>query len=157
MSSRVGREDDLKRILVICTGNRARSQMAEGWLRHLGKDTLEVRSAGTEPKGIHPLAIEAMAEVGIDITRQTSEHVATYGDQDFDLVVTVCDDAREACPVFPGARRVLHRAFEDPDYPEMSRGELLDVFCRIRDEVGTWAGELLGRGDPGPRDPQSNR
>ena len=157
MSSQVGREDDLKRILVICTGNRARSQMAEGWLRHLSGPECEVRSAGTEPKGVHPLAIEAMAKVGIDIEGQSSEHVDIYAGQDFDLVVTVCDDAKETCPAFPGARRVLHRAFDDPDYPEMSRAELLEVFCRIRDEVGTWAGELLGRGAPGPGGPQSNR
>ena len=104
-----------RRMLVVCTGNRARSQMAEGWLRQVADDGLEVRSAGTEPKGVHPLAIEAMAEVGIDITGQRSEHVLLYADQDFDLVVTVCDDAKRSCPVFPGARRVLQRAFEDPD------------------------------------------
>jgi arsenate reductase len=102
-------------MLVVCTGNRARSQMAEGWLRQVADDGLEVRSAGTEPKGVHPLAIEATAEVGIDITGQRSEHVLLYADQDFDLVVTVCDDAKCSCPVFPGARRVLQRAFEDPD------------------------------------------
>ena len=131
--------------------------MAEGWLRHLGGPTLEVRSAGTEPKGVHPLAIEAMAERGIDITNQTSDHVDVYADQDFDLVVTVCNDAKQACPIFPGAMRTLHRAFEDPDYPEMNRAELLDVFCRIRDEVGTWAAELLGQSDAPSPAPQSKR
>ncbi len=131
--------------------------MAEGWLRHLGHPTLEVRSAGTDPKGVHPLAIEAMAERGIDIRGQTSDHVDVYADQDFDLVVTVCNDAKEACPIFPGATRTLHRAFEDPDYPEMNRAELLDVFCRIRDEVGTWAAELLGQGDAPSSAPQSKR
>ena len=131
--------------------------MAEGWLRHLGHPTLEVRSAGTDPKGVHPLAIEAMAERGIDIRGQTSDHVDVYADQDFDLVVTVCNDAKETCPIFPGATRTLHRAFEDPDYPEMNRAELLDVFCRIRDEVGTWAAELLGQGDAPSSAPQSKR
>ena len=131
--------------------------MAEGWLRHLGHPMLEVRSAGTDPKGVHPLAIEAMAERGIDIRDQTSDHVDVYADQDFDLVVTVCNDAKEACPIFPGAMRTLHRAFEDPDYPEMNRAELLDVFCRIRDEVGTWAAELLGQGDAPSSAPQSKR
>ena len=131
--------------------------MAEGWLRHLGHPTLEVRSAGTDPKGVHPLAIEAMAERGIDIRGQTSDHVDVYADQDFDLVVTVCNDAKETCPIFPGATRTLHRAFEDPDYPEMNRAELLDVFCRIRDEVGTWAAELLGQSDAPSPAPQSKR
>ena len=89
------------RILVICTGNRARSQMAHGWLAHLGGPGLAVSSAGTEPKGVHPLAVRVMAEVGIDISGHTSDAVDCYADQDFDLVITVCDDAREQCPVFP--------------------------------------------------------
>jgi len=135
--------DQPRRILVICTGNRARSQMAEAWLREHGGQGFEVRSAGTEPKGVHPLAVESMAQVGIDLARHRSEHVSVYQDQEFDLVVTVCDNAKEACPVFPGARRVLHKAFEDPDRPERSRAEQLGLFCRIRDEIGAWAKELL--------------
>ena len=135
--------DQPRRILVICTGNRARSQMAEAWLRELGGEGFEVRSAGTTPKGVHPLAVESMAQVGIDLARHRSEHVSVYQDQEFDLVVTVCDNAKEACPVFPGTRRVLHKAFEDPDCPEMSRAEQLGLFCRIRDEIGAWAKELL--------------
>ena len=135
------------RILVVCTGNRARSQMAHGWLRHLGGDRVAVESAGTAPKGVHPLAIKVMAEVGIDISGNTSDPVDDYLDDDFDIVVTVCDQAKEACPVFPGARRTLHRAFEDPDYPWMDTAELTDVFRRIRDAIGDFSRQLLAR-DP---------
>ena len=131
------------RVLVICTGNRARSQMAEGWLRHLGGVRVEVDSAGTDPKGVHPLAVRVMAEVGIDISGHTSDHVDRYVGQDYDLVVTVCDTARESCPVFPGARRRLHRAFEDPDYSWMSERELTGVFRRIRDEIESFCRALV--------------
>ena len=131
------------RILVICTGNRARSQMAHGWLRHLGGERVEVESAGTAPKGVHPVAIKVMAEIGIDIAGHTSDHVDDYLDDDFDLVVTVCDQAKEACPVFPGAKRTLHRAFEDPDYPWMDDEAFTAVFRRIRDAIGAFSRELL--------------
>ena len=130
-------------ILVICTGNRARSQMAHGWLRHLGGERVEVESAGTVPKGVHPVAVKVMAEVGIDIAGHTSDHVDDHIGRDFDLVITVCDLAREACPVFPGARKLLHRAFEDPDYPWMGEAEFADVFRRIRDQIGAFGRELL--------------
>lgn len=133
------------RILVICTGNRARSQMAHGWLRRLGGERVEVESAGTAPKGVHPVAIKVMAEVGIDISGHTSDHVVDYIDHDFDLVVTVCDQAKEACPVFPGAKRALHRAFEDPDYPWMDDVEFAAVFRRIRDAIGAFSRDLLAR------------
>ncbi len=131
------------RVLVICTGNRARSQMAHGWLRHLGGDRVAVESAGTEPKGVHPLAIRVMDEVGIDISRHTSDPVDRYVSEDFDLVITVCDTAREQCPVFPGAKRVLHQAFEDPDYPELTEAELTDVFRRIRDQIAAFCRKAL--------------
>ena len=131
------------RILVICTGNRARSQMAHGWLRYLGGERVEVESAGTAPKGVHPVAVKVMAEVGIDISGQTSDPVDDYIDDDFDLVVTVCDQAKEVCPVFPGAKRTLHRAFEDPDYPWMDDEEFATVFRRIRDAIGAFSRELL--------------
>ena len=132
-------------MLVICTGNRARSQMAHGWLRHLGGERVVVRSAGTEPKGVHPVATRVMAEVGIDISDHASNHVDEYVDDDFDLVLTVCDHAKETCPVFPGARRNLHRDFEDPDYPWMDEEEFAEVFRRIRDEIGDFSRELLER------------
>lgn len=131
------------RLLVICTGNRARSQMAHGWLQSLGGDRVAVSSAGTAPKTVHPIAIRVMAEVGIDISAHTSDHVDRYLDGDFDLVLTVCDAAREACPVFPGAKRTIHRAFEDPDYPWMTEEEMTDVFRGIRDAIGTFSRELL--------------
>ena len=131
------------RMLVICTGNRARSQMAHGWLRHLGGDRVAVESAGTEPKGVHPLAIRVMDEVGIDISGHTSDSVDRYVSEDFDLVITVCDTVREQCPVFPGARRALHQAFEDPDYPELTEAELTDVFRRIRDQIAAFSRNLL--------------
>ena len=133
------------RMLVICTGNRARSQMAHGWIRQLGGERVEVSSAGTVPKGVHPVAIKVMAEVGIDISNHTSNHVDEYVDEPFDLVLTVCDQANETCPVFPGARRTLHHAFEDPDYPWMDEDEFADVFRRIRDAIGEFMRELLAR------------
>lgn len=88
------------RLLVVCTGNRARSQMAHGWLCGLGGNRVEVSSAGTNPKGVHPMAVRVMDEVGIDISGHTSDHVDQYADDDVDLVITVCDSARESCPVF---------------------------------------------------------
>ncbi|MFW6059999.1 MAG: arsenate reductase ArsC [Phycisphaeraceae bacterium] len=132
-----------KRILVLCTGNRCRSQMAEGWLRHFGGDWFDVRSAGTQPKGVHPLAIKVMREAGVDIGGQASEHVDKFRDQRFDVVVTVCDAAREACPVFPNAGRTVHRSFDDPDKATGSPEQVLDVFRRVRDEVRDWAKDFV--------------
>ena len=134
------------RILVICTGNRARSQMAHGWLRHLGGPAVEVDSAGTDPKGVHPMAIRAMAEVGVDISGHTSDHVDRFVVQVFDVVLTVCDSARESCPVFPGAGRVLHHSFHDPDQPGLDDDDLYELFKRIRDEMGEYCRELLEQG-----------
>ena len=133
------------RLLVICTGNRARSQMAHGWLRYFGGAHVSVDSAGTEPKGLHPLAIEVMEEVGVDISDHTSDHVDKYVGDEYDVVLTVCDTARQNCPVFPCAKQTLHHAFEDPDYPDMSEGEFKDVFRRIRDEIRDFSRELLDR------------
>ncbi|MEM9416680.1 MAG: arsenate reductase ArsC [Planctomycetota bacterium] len=135
-----------KRYLVLCTGNRCRSQMAHGYLAHLGGDAVEVRSAGTKPKGVHPLAIEVMQEVGIDISGHTSDHVDAYRDKPFDCVITVCDHAKEACPVFPGAARTLHQGFEDPDDEQFAQQDpeaFAQRFRRIRDEIGAWAEGFL--------------
>ncbi|MCW5935735.1 MAG: arsenate reductase ArsC [Fimbriimonadaceae bacterium] len=126
------------RLLVICTGNRARSQMAEGFLRHYAKGRFEVLSAGTWPKGVHPIAIEVMQEVGIDISNQTSDHVAEYQDRKIDCAVTVCDAAKEACPVFPNAVKKVHHSFPDPDQPG-SHEEVRALFRTLRDQIGEWA------------------
>src|SRR5579862_9405708 len=103
---------DKKRVLILCTGNSARSQMAEGLLRHDAGDRFTVESAGTKPSVVRPEAIAVMAELGIDISAQRSKHVAEFAGQPFDYVITVCDNARESCPVFPGATKRLHHSFE---------------------------------------------
>ncbi len=109
--------------------------MAEGLLRHLADDHFEAASAGTHPAGLHPLAIEVMRELGIDISSHRSKKADEFAGQPFDYVVTVCDPAREACPLFPGAGRMLHWSFDDPAAAEGSREERLAVFRRVRDEI----------------------
>ena len=139
-----------KRYLIVCTGNFCRSQMAEGWMRQIGKDRVEVFSAGSNPKGgVHPMAVQVMKERGIDLTQNTSNHISEYIDQDFDCVLTVCDSAKQACPVFPGATRVLHHSFEDPDHPNDPDEQPMKCFRRVRDQIGNWvegflAAELSG-------------
>jgi arsenate reductase (thioredoxin) len=123
------------RVLFLCTHNSARSQMAEGLLRHLAGERFEAHSAGTEATLVRPLAIRAMEEIDIDISGQESKALDGYLDQPFDYVITVCDDASEACPVFPGARNRLHWSFEDPSQAEGSEDERLAVFRRVRDEI----------------------
>lgn len=135
--------NDPRRVLVLCTANRCRSQMAEGWLRHFGGRDIEVFSAGTVPQGVHPLAIRVMAEAGVDISSHTSDHVSRYVNDAFDCVVTVCDSARQACPTFPNARRMVHRSFVDPDCTDMTEDELAAVFCRLRDEIRDWANRFI--------------
>jgi arsenate reductase len=124
------------RVLFLCTGNSCRSQMAEGLLRALGGEQFEVASAGAKPSGqVHPLAIEAMREAGVDITRHTSKHVDQFGGEKFDYVITVCDHAREACPVFPGAVQQLHWSFDDPATATGTEEQKMRVFRRVRDEI----------------------
>ncbi len=125
-----------KRVLFLCTGNSCRSQMAEGWLRHLGGDRYEALSAGTRPQGLNPLAVQVMAEAGVDISGQTSDPVERYLEQDLDLVITVCGGARESCPVFAGrvAER-RHWPFDDPAAAAGTEEEVLSVFRRVRDEI----------------------
>jgi arsenate reductase len=123
-------------ILFLCTGNSCRSQMAEGWARHLKGGELTAFSAGTAPHGIDPRTVQVMAEVGVDISNQRSKHVAELaGEVEFDHVVTVCDHAQEACPVFPGKTRIHHAGFEDPAAAAGSEDEVLAVFRRVRDEI----------------------
>lgn len=122
------------RVLILCTGNSCRSQMGEGWVRAQLGDRVEVASAGTHPSFVHPRAIEVMAEAGVDISGHRSRSIDLLGEDRFDLVVTVCDAAREACPVFPGARRTVHRSFEDPALAG-SGDDALPTFRRVRDEI----------------------
>jgi arsenate reductase (thioredoxin) len=123
------------RVLFLCTHNSARSQMAEGLLRHLAGDSFEAHSAGTEATLVRPLAIRTMDEIGIDISGQESKTLQRYLSEPFDYVITVCDDANEACPFFPGARNRLHWSLEDPSRAEGSEEERLAVFRRVRDEI----------------------
>ncbi len=126
-------------VLVLCTGNSARSQMAEALLRRAGRGAIVVASAGTVPAGVHPLTVQVLAEVGIDWTSARSKAITEFLDQPFDVVVTVCDRAREACPFFPGAREQLHHGFDDPAAIPGSDAERLDAFRRVRDEIEGWA------------------
>ena len=130
-------------VLFICTHNSARSQMAEGLLRHLAGDRFEVESAGTEKTHVRPLAIEAMKELGIDISSQTSKTIASLGDRHFDWAITVCDNANEACPVFSGGTKRLHWSFDDPSAATGSDEERLAAFRRVRDEIRAKLEELL--------------
>lgn len=133
------------RVLVLCTHNSARSQMAEGLLRALAGDRFEVASAGTEATRVHPLAIQAMAELGIDIRGHHSKTVDTLLGERWDVVITVCDSANERCPLFPGPTTRLHWSFEDPSAAAGSEAERLAVFRRVRDAIAArlreWAAE----------------
>jgi arsenate reductase len=126
---------DKKRVLFICTHNSARSQMAEGFLRHHAGEHFEVHSAGTEATEVRPFAIEAMAEIGIDISDQSSKTLERYLGETWDHVITVCDDANESCPVFPGAGNRAHWSFVDPSRATGTDAERLAVFRSVRDEI----------------------
>jgi len=123
------------KVLFLCTGNSARSQMAEGFLRKFAGDQYEVFSAGTSPAGLNPLAVEAMRELGIDISTQSSKSVNEFLGLSIPFVVTVCDRAKESCPIFPGALHFIHWSFEDPAAVTGSPEERLDAFRRIRDQI----------------------
>ncbi|MFG0274127.1 MAG: arsenate reductase ArsC [Phycisphaerales bacterium] len=138
--------DGRMRVLFLCTGNSCRSQMAEGWARALRGDVLEAHSAGTDPHGLNPLAVRAMAEAGVDISAGRSKTPADLAHVDFDVVVTVCDSAHEACPTVPGAR-VVHVGFDDP--PRLARGcatevEAMTHYRRVRDEIRAFVETLPG-------------
>lgn len=126
---------DKKRVLILCTGNSARSQMAEGLLRRDAGERFEVVSAGTKPSFVRPEAIAVMHELGIDISWHRSKNVDEFQGQQFDYLITVCDNARETCPVFLGARQKLHRDFEDPAAAVGSEAERLAVFRHVRDQL----------------------
>jgi arsenate reductase len=126
---------DKIKVLFVCTGNSCRSQMAEGWARHLKGDIIEAYSAGVWPVGVHPRAIKAMAEVGVDISDQTSKHVDEFMGTDFDFVVTLCDNARQQCPVFPGKAKLVHKAIEDPVAVGGSEEQIKHAFRKTRDDI----------------------
>jgi len=123
------------RVLILCTGNSARSQMAEGLLRHDGGDSFEVFSAGTKPSQVRPEAIAAMAEIGIDISSQRSKSVDEFAGQAFDYVITVCDNAKESCPIFPAATKRIHWSLDDPAASQGSEEQRLAEFRRTRDQL----------------------
>jgi arsenate reductase len=140
-----------KKILFLCTGNSCRSQMAEGWARHLKGDDLEVYSAGVETHGLNPNAVHVMAEAGVDISGHQSKHLDELRDIEFDHVITVCSNAHESCPVFPGKTKVTHRGFDDP--PRMAKSvsseeEALDCYRRVRDEIREFVETLPDGLDP---------
>ena len=137
------------RLLFLCTGNSCRSQMAEGWARHLRGDDFEVDSAGLEARGLDPRAVAVMAEAGVDISGQRSQRLDETG-LDFDLVVSVCDHAAESCPLFPGSAEVVHRGFDDP--PRLaadaaSEQEALGHYRRVRDEIREYVAGLPPPGE----------
>jgi arsenate reductase len=132
-----------KKVLILCTGNSARSQMAEGLFRHEGGDRYEVFSAGTRPSIVRPEAIAVLAEIGIDISGQRSKSVDEFVTQPLDLVITVCDNAKEACPVFPGPTQRLHWPFEDPAHAEGTEEERKTAFRKVRDQISGKIREFL--------------
>jgi arsenate reductase (thioredoxin) len=143
------------KILFLCTGNSCRSQMAEGWARHLNGGVLEPYSAGTVAKGLDPRAVRVMAEAGVDISRQRSKTLSELGGIGFDVVVTVCGLAAESCPVFPGRTRRIHAGFEDP--PALAQGaateeEAMGHYRRVRDEIRRFIEKLPGLISNGNRD-----
>ena len=131
------------RVLFVCTGNSARSVMAEAIVRHRGGDAFEVHSAGTEPRGVNPLTLRVLADAGIDASWARSKSVTEYLGQQFDYVVTVCDEARQACPVFPGVHESLHWGYEDPAEAEGTEAERLAVFRRVFLQLGERISQFL--------------
>ena len=135
------------KLLYLCTGNSCRSQMAEGWTRMLKGDQIEVYSAGIETHGLNPNAVKVMAEAGVDITSQKSQHIDEFSDVKLDYVITVCAHAHETCPYFPGDAKVLHVGFDDPpklSAPEAPEEVKLDGFRRVRDEIKAFVETLPG-------------
>jgi arsenate reductase (thioredoxin) len=142
--NRMKTKEKLK-ILFLCTGNSCRSQMAEAWARTLKGDVIDAQSAGTEPKGVDPWAVKAMEEIGIDISTNRSKSTVEFMDMEFDYVITLCDNAQQACPFFPAKTRVLHHGFEDP--PVLAAGakneeEAMAHYRRIRDEIKAYVESL---------------
>lgn len=132
------------RVMILCTGNSARSQMAEGLLRKISGGRIEVESAGVAPSKVRPEAVEAMREIGIGISTHRSKSIDEFAGQQFDYIITVCDNAKESCPVFPGTATRVHQSFEDP--PPESVGDYnfrLEIFRRVRDQLQKWLAEFV--------------
>lgn len=123
------------KVLFLCTGNACRSQIAEGWARHLKSDVIEAYSAGVWPAAVSSRAIKVMAEAGVDISSHKSQHVDEFAEIEFDYVVTLCDNAREQCPVFAGNAKVVHKAFDDPVMMIGTNDQIIAAFRRARDEI----------------------
>ncbi|MCH7640347.1 MAG: arsenate reductase ArsC [Bacteroidetes bacterium] len=143
----------METVLFVCTHNSARSQMAEGLLRARYGDRYRSLSAGTEPGGVNPFAVEAMRELGIDISSHRSEHVDAYINQPLDYVVTVCDSAKEACPYIPATRQNIHMNFPDPSAAVGSDEEKLNAFRTVRDAIAEWIDATFGLREQAQRDP----
>lgn len=133
-----------QKVLFICTHNSARSQMVEGLLNHMYGDKYQAYSAGTHPSIVSPYAIEAMKEIGIDISHQYSKSLQEFLKQDLDYVITVCDNANETCPFFPGGKKRMHQSFQNPSEFSGSDKEILNGFRYIRDEIKNWIEETFG-------------
>ncbi|MDH7479213.1 MAG: arsenate reductase ArsC [Syntrophomonadaceae bacterium] len=131
------------KVLFLCTQNSARSQMAEGLLRHLYGEHYQVYSAGTRPAAMNPFAVRAMERAGVDISQHRSKSVDEFIDSEFDFVVTVCDRAREECPYFPSGKNIYHRSFADPAAFEGTDEEKLEYFGQVRDEIRRWIEETF--------------
>ncbi len=134
------------KVLFLCTGNSARGQMAEGYLRQVASDSFTALSAGIEPKGLNPLAVEVMDEIGIDISNQHSKDVVSLLGQHIPYVVTVCDNAKERCPIFPGTWKFIHWSFIDPAAIQGSRDEKLRAFRQVRDQIIAQIDDAFVRG-----------
>jgi len=133
----------MKKVLVLCTGNSCRSQIAEGFLRHFSNGQAEVYSAGIETHGVNPKAIEVMAESGIDISAHTSNNVNEYAGIDFDYVITVCDNAKESCPYFPSKAQKMHYNFPDPAKATGTDEQVMDEFRRVRDLIKAYSFDFV--------------
>jgi len=135
----------MKKVLVLCTGNSCRSQLAEGYLRHFAGDQAEIYSAGIETHGVNPKAIQVMAEDHIDISGHTSNNVDEYAGIDFDAVITVCDNANEACPFFPGNVERFHYNFPDPAKATGTPEEIINEFRRVRDMIKAYSADFVSQ------------
>lgn len=133
----------MKKILVLCTGNSCRSQLAEGYLRYFAGDKAEIYSAGVETHGVNPRAVATMLEDGIDISKHSSNHIDEYKDIDFDYVITVCDNARERCPYFPGKAQKFHHNFPDPAKATGTEEEIAEQFRTVREMIKTYCRDFV--------------